>query len=372
MSVICLSPNGADITNLQAPPDVLMVATLDGVVRLRNSGASRHWAPAGAALAGSHISSLLCDPRRGLVFAGAHTGGLFRSDDDGRTWRAASAGIEQENVFCLASNETAAGVELYAGTEPPHLYRSRDLGDTWKELIALRSIPGRESWNFPPPPHIAHVKHICFNPHDRSIMYVCIEQGALLKSVDGGETFHELHFQDSSYIFNKDAHRIAFDPARPDRLYMSGGDGIAVSNDAGVTWTRVATPQMRVAYPDHLYHSPDEDGVLYASGAGSRPGMWRQTGSANSAVVRSPDGGRTWAQLSGGLPEGLAGNIEAMAMVRWPGGFGFFAGTTDGEVYCSLDRGETWKMIASGLAAVSKCMHYENLIVGRAKLAAAG
>jgi hypothetical protein len=51
--------------------------------------------------------------------------------------------------------------------------------------------------------------------------------------------------------------------------------------------------------------------------------------------------------------------------VQWPGGFGFFAGTTDGEVFCSEDRGNSWHCIATGLPAVSKCIHHLNLESGR-------
>ena len=51
--------------------------------------------------------------------------------------------------------------------------------------------------------------------------------------------------------------------------------------------------------------------------------------------------------------------------MSWPGGFGFFAGTTDGEVYASLDKGETWAPIAAGLPPVSKSIHHRNIQIGR-------
>ena len=71
--------------------------------------------------------------------------------------------------------------------------------------------------------------------------------------------------------------------------------------------------------------------------------------------------------MRGGLPRRLAANIEAITLVVWPGGFGFFAGTTDGDIFHSRDKGRTWTRIAAGLPAVSKCLHHNNLAAGRAR-----
>jgi uncharacterized protein YqjF (DUF2071 family) len=54
-------------------------------------------------------------------------------------------------------------------------------------------------------------------------------------------------------------------------------------------------------------------------------------------------------------------------MIRWPGGFGFFAGSSDGEIFASVDEGKSWQLIASGLPSVSKGVHHANLLKGRAK-----
>jgi photosystem II stability/assembly factor-like uncharacterized protein len=357
MAIVALSPNGVDHYRCARPAEGVLVATMDGVVHLELR--SGRWAIAERALAGVHVSALAIDAPSGDAFAGSHGAGAFRRLAGG-AWSAASTGLGSENVFSLAAAGAGSGLVLYAGTEPALLYRSRDRAASWDELSALRRVPGRDGWNFPAPPHVAHTKHVDFDPRDPQTIYVSIEQGALLKSVDGGATFRELVFQDESYKLNRDVHRVVFNPNDPDELFVPGGDGISRSRDAGATWEHLTTPAMRVGYPDATFYAPD--GALYTTGGGTPPNVWRQTGDASAAVARSRDGGRTWTALA--LPA-LRGNIEAATLVSWPGGFGFFAGTTDGEVYASTDCGERWERIASALPPISKCVHYRNLQIGR-------
>lgn len=360
MTVVTLSPNGPDRFLTAADTERLLVATVDGVVDLRRSGAD--WRIAERTLGGAHVSCLLAVPGSDAVYAGSHDRGVFRRAGDG-PWVAASDGLATPNVFSLAAGPRAGGgTTIYAGTEPALLYRLVDGEAAWEELTALRDVPGRESWDFPAPPNAAHAKHVDLDPRDPRTFYVSIEQGALLKTADGGRTFRRLAFRDGADIFNDDAHRVAVNPLDPDELYLSGGDGIARSADAGETWQRVVGREMRVGYPDATFCSPLENGVVYTAGAGARPGAWRRTGNADAAFARSRDRGRTWETL--GLRD-LRGNIEAASLVRLPGGYGFFAGTTDGEVFESRDRGETWRLIASGLPAISKCVHAANVLIGR-------
>jgi photosystem II stability/assembly factor-like uncharacterized protein len=371
MTLVCLSPNGVDTYQTAGPPDDVLVGTLGGVIRVSRARGSDGWRAEASGLDGLHVSSLLREPSRGAVFAGIHGGGLYRSTDDGRSWSETTDGLAHDHVFSLAYVDKRGRIELYAGTEPAHLYRSRDYGATWQELPALAAVPGRDTWDFPAPPFTAHVKNVAFDPRNPDVMYVCVEQGALLKSEDGGNSFRQLQFQDDTFTLNNDAHRIVFNRANPDEIYVDGGECISRSRDAGETWERLSSPAMRVAYPDHLYLSPDDPQTIFVAGGGAWPGVWRTTGSARSAIACSRDGGRSWTQLGGGLPEELAGNIEAATQVTWPGGFGFFAGTTDGEVFASFDKGATWSRIADNLPPVSKCIHYRNLIMGREAVAKA-
>jgi photosystem II stability/assembly factor-like uncharacterized protein len=364
----CLAPNGPTVYRSAAAPTRLLVGTVDGIVCLERTSAAAPWQVAGHMLAGRHISSLLFEPRRGGLFAGVHHGGLYASLDGGQTWARRMEGITQEHVFTLAATEREGQVVLYAGTEPAHLFESTDYGMTWRELPALRAVPETEAWTFPAPPHQAHVKDITFDPRDTRTMYVCIEQGALLKSTDAGQTFRELkEYSRPDDPVYRDLHRLVLRPSNPDQMYFTGGAGLYYSADGGEHWAHLSDHRARIGYPDGLLISPVDDQVLFMAGARYNPGAWRQTHDADAVIGRSRDGGRTWELLTNGWPEHMRGNVEALSMAVWPGGFVLFAGTTDGDVFASEDGGDSWQRIASGLAPVSKGGHYVPLTAATAR-----
>ena len=365
----CLSPNGLNVYRDEQPARRLLVGTIAGISILERAGAG--WAVAGRALEGTHISSLMIEPTRGGIFAGSHTvrdsaspGGLYVSEDSGRTWEKRTNGLSTQHVFSVRSVLEDGAPVIYAGAEPAGLFRSDDYGQTWRDVPALRGVPNTDKWWFPSPPHVAHAKTMAFDPRDPRVIYVGVEQGALLKTEDGGQTWRELESfatpEDRSY---KDIHQITIRPSNADELYMTTGPGLYDSADRGETWEHLTDSAggFRLGYPDQLIYSPEDDRVLFMSGAAEDPGTWRESHHAGATVMRSRDGGRTWDHAGQGLPESMRANIEAMSIAIAPGGFELFAGTTDGTVFCSSDGAESWRQIASGLAPVSKSRHYFNL-----------
>ncbi|HLG69371.1 MAG TPA: glycosyl hydrolase [Chloroflexota bacterium] len=362
MAPVCLSPNGRNVLHQSEPVTRLLVGTIDGVAIVERAGESAPWHAAGHQLAGKHVSSLLWEPKSGSLFAGIHGHGLYFSADGGDSWELRTSGMDVDHVYCLASVEQDGKVAIYAGTEPAHLYRSFDLGRSWEELASLRQVPGVEKWNFPAPPHIGHVKSIAFDPRDVRVMYAGIEQGALLKSLDGGQTWRELtgwwREDEKNY---KDVHRCLLRASNPDEVYFSGGEGLNYSPDAGGTWEHLTDNTFRIGYPDQLVFSPFDDRTLFMAGSSHDPSFWRDSHQARSTVVRSRDCGRTWEPCSTGLPDPMRPNLEAMSVVIRDGAYTLFIADTDGDVYCSDDEGGHWSALASRLGPVSKMNHYERL-----------
>jgi photosystem II stability/assembly factor-like uncharacterized protein len=350
------------LTTSNAPPSKLLVGTVRGVFALERDSSGAPWAVTYAAMTEKHISSLLYEPRSGLLFAGSHgNGGLWLSRDEGRTWEPRMNGLDKPHVYTVAVQYRGDKTVLFAGVEPPGLYRSDDLGESWHDLPNIMNVPGTDKWMFPPPPHIAHVKHVAFHPTDPAIYYVCIEQGALLKTNDDGQTWLETsNFEADEDFFRNDTHRTVMRPSNPDDVFLATGEGLYRSQDAGLTWDHITFRADRIGYPDVLFLDPRDENVIYLGGAGVAPRSWRKMSppSSNAGLIRSDDSGKSWVELTDGLPSPVVGNIEAMTLHHWDDQVSFFAGTATGEVYLSEDAGASWTLCAQDLPPISKAGHY--------------
>jgi hypothetical protein len=260
--------------------------------------------------------------------------------------------LSSKNVYCVTCSAVGGRARVYAGTEPAHLYVSDDLGAGWHELAALRGVPSVSKWTFPAPPHDAHVKNVSVDPSDPDVLYASVEQGGLFKSVDGGATWAELHG------FNDDCHRLLILRSDTQTLYLPTGYGFYRSTDGGENWEVLTDRVSRIGYPDPMVIHPRDERLMFVAGGEQDPYHWMQTKSANPRIARSRDGGDTWEIVGNGMPERLDSSFEAMALEAWNGGYGVYAGNTDGEIYYTDDEGDTWRKVVEGIPAISKTIHY--------------
>ena len=78
--------------------------------------------------------------------------------------------------------------------------------------------------------------------------------------------------------------------------------------------------------------------------------------------------GKTWERLLGGLPNGQRALFSALTIEARPDGYALYAVDTDGQVFESIDGGESWTIIAD-VPPVSKADFYRALARDRGKLA---
>jgi photosystem II stability/assembly factor-like uncharacterized protein len=354
---VCLSPNGQTHFALHRPPTDVLVGTVSGLVHLGCAAPGHPWGEQRRSLVGRHIGAVTTAPGDRL-FAGCHAqGGLHRSLDNGTSWREVGQGITASDFFSLAILESTQGPAVLAGTEPASLFRSDDFGDSWRELKAIGSVPGAEKWTFPPPPHSAHVKAITINKAVPNSLFACVEQGALLRTDDGGLSWIELDsmWRPDDYVYH-DAHRILVAPWNPKLLIFVSGIGIYRSEDAGLTWTPNPQIEQHTKYPDVLVAS-ESDHAIFVGGPADYPVDWLG-GNATGTISRSLDEGRSWQPAHEGLPKDGRANIEALSIASYPGGYTLFAGNTAGQIFSSENGAQVWKQIGQ-TAAISKGAHHK-------------
>jgi photosystem II stability/assembly factor-like uncharacterized protein len=269
------------------------------------------------------------DPRRPeRISVGCRGGGVWESEDGGRTWR--DAGLPAPDVFSVAFSP--ADGAAYAGCEPSALYVRRD-GGPWEELAALRELPSAPTWSFPPRPWTSHVRWIAPSPHDAGLILVGIELGGLMRTTDGGRTW-----SDHRPGAQRDVHALAWHPTAPARAYEAAGGGAAWSHDGGQSWEPADAGRDR-HYTWALAADPADPDCWYVSAA---PGPYEAHGTrpARAAVYRWRGPG-PWEELDLGVPRPL----EEMPYVLAASDGRLVAGLRDGRLFESEDGGDTWRML---------------------------
>lgn len=281
------------------------------------------------------------------VYTGTFDAGLWRSRD-GEDWHTVLPDVAVTAVEIDPSDPDV----VYAGTEPSHVYRSEDAGESWTECEAFLALESRDHWRFPPRPETHHVRWLERDPSDGGLLYAAVEAGALVRSPDRGETW-----TDRVPTGPFDTHGMATHPERPGEAWVAAGDGHAHTSDSGETWNwpevgldrtycwsvaldpaNPAVELVSAASGPRAAHSPpgeskvfrrEGDGPFVAAMGGlpDPEGLLRPvlaSGDAaglvfaetNHGLFRSEDAGRSWRRLHEAWPDRLRRQAPAGLAVR--------------------------------------------------------
>jgi photosystem II stability/assembly factor-like uncharacterized protein len=169
------------------------------------------------------------------------------------------------------------------------------------------------------------------------------------KSRDAGSTWQRMGLQKSEHIG-----RILVDPRNGDvvlvaaegPLWSAGGErGVYRSTDGGGTWTQTLQIDENTGVTD-LEFDPSNPDVLYAAGYQRRRHVWGFLGGGpSSGIWKSTDNGRTWREVTNGLPKGDMGKI-GLAVTPADPSLVYATVEANGDergFYRSRDKGESWE-----------------------------
>jgi photosystem II stability/assembly factor-like uncharacterized protein len=286
---------------------------------------------------GDRPTCLAADPLvSGRAWCGTHRAGVFRSDDGGASWR--SIGLEGRLIMAVTPSPVEPDV-VWVGTEPSEVWRSKDAGMTWQQTSRLETLSSSSEWSFPPRPDTHHVRWIACHPLEPERLWVAIEAGALVSTIDGGRTW-----RDRAAGGPWDTHELAIHPRAPDTLRSAAGDGYFESEDAGVTW-RSPSAGLEVGYLRSVALDPEQPEVVVVS-ASSGPHSAYMAGRSDGRLYRRLAGER-WQRVHDGWPEPPTTIAPLLC-----------AGTRGGELWAADERGvhrsddggKSWRRVA-GFAA---------------------
>ncbi|HYP38782.1 MAG TPA: hypothetical protein VEX13_00340 [Chloroflexia bacterium] len=271
------------------------------------------------------------------LYCGTLTDGLWRSSDGGASWRPAGEGVSYSEVMAVAVSPLTGAV--WAGTEPSALFCSEDGGETWQERPTLRDLPSAPTWSFPPRPWTHHVRWIEPDPCVRERIFVGIELGGVMRSLDGGLTWEDRKPEGQHDAHTMRSHRLA-----PGRVYEAAGGGYAESLDGGESWRRDDTG-LRHHYLFGLAVDPaDPETVVVSASRG--PQQAHSAPHAEATIYRK-SAGQPWQEVREGLPNTRGTRIYALASNGSEPGV-FYAATHGGNVYRSPDAGLSWEQLDIG------------------------
>ena len=246
-------------------------------------------------------------------YAATATGGIWKTTDNGISFKPVFEKENTHSIGAIVLNQAHPNI-LWVGTGE----RANRQSNSWGDGVYISHDSGK-SWKNVGLKDSHHIGRIVLHPTDTAVAYVAAmghlwgpnEERGLYKTSDSGKTWERLIFVDEE----TGVVDVAMDPSDPNILYAA-------------TYQR-----MRKPYGFH----------------GGGPG---------SGIHKSTDGGKTWKELTNGLPEGDYGRIGISIYRKNPDvvfisleqGFQYNASTAYNErragLYRSKDKGESWELMS--------------------------
>jgi hypothetical protein len=350
---------------------LLLVGTMKGAFVLRADAARRKWDVGGPYFPGMAVYAMAYDgrARRRRIWASPSSEfwgtALAHSDDFGRNWTEPDrhavkfpeeTGASIARIWQVLPGRDDAPDTMYAGVQPAALFESRDAGATWALNEGLWNHEHRPRWQ--PGAGGLCLHTIVQNAADPDRMLIAVSAAGVYRTEDGGRTWQvcnkgiRAEFMPEKYPeFGQCVHKIAMNPAMPDRLYLQNHWGLYRSDDFGRSWRDIANGvPSDFGFPIVVHpHDPDTAYIVPLESD-----QFRCTPEGKLRVYRTRNGGGSWEALTGGLPQANA--LETVlrdAMSADPlNPAGIYFGTRSGSVYGSPDGGSRWIEVLGGLPPV--------------------
>jgi photosystem II stability/assembly factor-like uncharacterized protein len=247
--------------------------------------------------------------------------------------------------------------ELWCGTMPGGLFRSRDRGNSWEMMETLWRHPDRNKW-LGGGADIPGIHSICVDPRDGKTVRVAVSCGGVWVTQDGGETWrqsaHGMHFDDgppeqAQNPDGQDPHMMVQCRSAPEKFWVQHHCGIFKSDDNAKSWSRVFAKPSSFGF-GVVVHPKDSDTAWFVPGIKDEK---RIPVDGKLVVTRTRDGGKSFDILSKGLPQDHAYDLvfrHGLSIDETGDRLAF--GSTTGGVWVSEDQGDDWQCVTHSLPPV--------------------
>ena len=347
--------------------DDLFIGTRKGLFKFERIDGG--WRQTYIGFLGVPVTAILVDPRSGhwyVALSHGHFGAkLQRSTNRGATWdelpMPAFARSEEEGAPSVnqiwaieAGGPDQPGV-IWAGALPAALFRNQDHGvGAWQLVESLWQMPERQQW-FGGGTDDPALHTICVDPRDSKRIVIAVSCGGVWRSEDGGESWANR----SKGMFAEymppprhddpniqDAHRVVQCRGKPDHFWCQHHNGVFFSTSDLETWES-AGPRFGFGVAVH----PDDPTKAWFVPA--IKDELRVPKDGRFVAARTRDGGKSFEDLSGGLPADPSYDLVLRhALDIDQGGDTLAFGSTTGNLYVSEDQGDHWHAVTHHLPPI--------------------
>lgn len=355
----------------------LMVGTAKGGFIYTSDTARQSWELRGPFLHGWEVYSVLGDQRgsQPRIIAGtsheAYGPSIRISDDLGKTWEpvekgpeySEASGFKLNRIWQLVPGHATQPETVYAGVDEAGLFVSHDRGESWSEVDSLTGHPTRPDW-FPGAGGMC-LHTILIHPDNPQRMWVAISAVGVFRSDDGGKSWDvanegllEAHTGEPAQSIGSCVHKVVLDPANPDTLYMQEHLGVFRSDNGADSWYTMeeGLPKAQLHHPEWwpfgfpMAINRKGDKFLVPLESSEQ----RTSVAGELAVYRRSRDAAAWEPAGPILPQEprYTSVLRDAMTVDDQDQQGVYFGTTSGDVYCSLDNGDTWARLPGQLPRV--------------------
>jgi hypothetical protein len=348
---------------------ILLAGTIKGLFIFESDVNRQSWKVRGPLLGGWEVYGVRGDSRHGhRIFAGtshlAYGPSIRLSEDFGETWQelekgpsyAPETGFKLNRIWQIVPGHESQPDTYFAGVDEAGVFVSRDRGLSWQELDGLTKHPSRPGW-FPGAGGMC-LHTILVHPTNPQRMWVAASAIGVFRSEDGGETWqarntglgHAATGQPQEEV-GYCVHKMELDPENPDVLYMQEHTGVFMSTDGADSWFPIEAglPADRIQHPEMMpFGFPivvtrNGDQFLVPLESAEQ----RTVKGGKLLVYRRQRDAERW-EPSGDVAPDEPHHVSVLRDAMTTDGLeqeGIYFGTTSGELYLSMDRGEEWQRL---------------------------